>query len=337
MKIAAITGPRLAALVNSDDLKAQDGYALVKVHAAPMCAEYKGFLSGERSQSLGHEAAGEVVEVSRGSSSRVQPGQRVVVMPLYPCGRCEHCLGGRFIFCLHQQDVPGKATYAQFLLKADWLLPSIPDGVSYEHASMACCGLGPTFGAMDEINLNCFDTLLITGAGPVGLGGVINAKYRGCKRVLVVEGNEYRAKKALSLGATAVYDPVQPDLLKTILDTTQGLGVDKAIDCSGVPAAHRLCIDATRRLGHVAFVGESYAFGPTELYVSPDMIRKGLTLHGCWHYSLDRFDALMQVIRSRPQQLDELITHRLPMSRVQEAFEISASGQCGKIVLDPWG
>ena len=164
---------------------------------------------------------------------------------------------------------------------------------------------------------------------------MINARYRGA-RTLVVEGNPYRAAKAIKLGAERVFDPTHPDVLKQVLDAAGGAGVDKAVECSGVPAAHRLCIDAARRRGQVAFVGETYAYGQTPLAISPDMIRKGLTLKGSWHYNLARYDALMRVIVESRAQLDELITHRLEMSQVQQALEISASGQCAKIVLDPW-
>ena len=332
MKVAAITGARQAGLVEVPDPVAAGDFALVKIHAAPMCAEYKGFVEGNKTSHLGHEAAGEVVAVGQPGSVKV--GDRVVVMPQYPCGRCDHCLSGEYIYCeLGKGPVNGTATYAQYLLKNSWLLMPIPQGVSYEHASMACCGLGPTFGAMDLISVDRFDTVLITGAGPVGLGGVINARYRGA-RALVVEAHPYRAAKALKLGAEKVFDPKHPDVLKQILDATGGVGVDKAIDCSGAQAAHRLCIDAARRRGQVAFVGEMFA--PTPLYVSPDMIRKGLTLKGSWHYNIARYASLMRVIVDSPGALDELITHRMGMSQVQQAFEVSASGQCAKIVLDPW-
>ena len=70
--------------------------------------------------------------------------------------------------------------------------------------------------------------------------------------------------------------------------------------------------------------------------VSPDMIRKGLKLFGQWHYSLNDFDKLMQVVRETRDRVDILISHKFPMSQVQEALTLSASRQCGKIVLDPW-
>ena len=126
-------------------------------------------------------------------------------MPTSPCGWCALCLDGDYIHC---QDMinfeafhashDGSATMAQYLVKPDWLLIPIPDDVSYDHAGMACCGLGPTFGAFNSMKVDRFDTVLITGLGPVGLGGIVNARYRGA-RVIGVESNPWRAQRACEL------------------------------------------------------------------------------------------------------------------------------------------
>jgi L-iditol 2-dehydrogenase len=339
MKVAAMLGDRKAGLVDRPDPVPGGDLALVKVTAVPMCTEYKMFKSGHRGEGFGHEAAGEVVKP--GGSGRTKAGDRVVVMPQYPCGRCAHCLAGDYIYCQHLIDVhrltgseTGTATYAQYMMKPDWLLVPIPDDISTDHGAMACCGLGPTFGAMQRMAVNAFDTVLITGLGPVGLGGVINGTHRGA-RVIAVEGQPYRAALAKTLGAAAVVDPADPDVLKRILDLTGGLGVDAAVDCSGVPAAQRLMLDAVRRRGRAAFVGESW--DPLAVMVSDDFIRKGLTLHGSWHYNLADTPRLMEIIRAEAARLDLLITHRFPMGKVQEAWERQVTGNCGKVVLDPWG
>jgi L-iditol 2-dehydrogenase len=338
MKKAVILGERRAGLAEVPDPQPKEDWALVRVLVAPMCTEYKMFVGGHRAEFLGHEAAGEVAAVAQ--PCRVKPGDRVVVMPQYPCGTCPLCLAGEYIHCENCPDFAGftgssegSATYAQYLLKPSWLLPRVPDGVSYEHASLACCALGPAFGAFDLMGVDAFDTVLITGLGPVGLGGVVNARYRGAC-VIGVESHPWRVERAKELGAAAVLDPNDPDCLRQIRDLTGGRGVDKALDCSGVPAAHRLCIDAARRKGHVAFVGE--CGDETRIRVSPDMIRKGLTLHGSWHYNLALVPAVMKVIVESQAVLDRLISHVFPMSRIQEAFETSASHDCAKILLKPW-
>ena len=237
MKRAVIAGERQAALVDAPMPRAKEDWALVKVQVVPMCTEYKNFVAGRKSEYLGHEAAGEVVEVAQPGPVKV--GDRVVVMPTYPCGRCALCVAGDYIHCEHMHDFAafsggpeGSATYAQYLLKPAWILPRIPDGVSYEDASLALCALGPSFGAFDRMALDVFDTVLITGLGAVGLGALVNARYRGA-RAIVVENQPWRVQRAKEMGAAAVLDPLDPDILRKIRELTDGLGVDKALDCAG--------------------------------------------------------------------------------------------------------
>jgi L-iditol 2-dehydrogenase len=337
MKVVRIAGKGKAELIDLPEPKAKGEFVLVKIHSAPMCTEYKSFKDGVISQSIGHEAAGEVVEVDQ--ACKVKVGDRVVVMPQNPCGKCPLCLKGEYIHCQHNLDVAevtgychADGTYAQYILKQDWLLVPIPDDISYDQAAMACCGLGPTFGAMQAMNVGAFDTVVITGMGPVGLGGVINAVYRGA-RVIAVSKNPYRAKLAEQLRAEAVVNPQDENALEQIMDLTGGVGFDKAVECSGVPARMRLLIDAVRRKGEIAFVGEAEDFA---IKVSDDMIRKGLSLHGIWHYNLCDTPRIMRVVVDCTDKLDKLITHTFAMSKVQEAFELQLTGECGKVVLHPW-
>jgi threonine dehydrogenase-like Zn-dependent dehydrogenase len=337
MKKAVILGERQAGLVEVPEPQPKGDWVLVKVHATPMCTEYKGFVVGRRAEYLGHEAVGEVVAVAQ--PGRVRVGDRVVVMPQYPCGQCELCVAGDYIYCENNYDFAaftgsreGSATYAQYLLKPSWLLPKIPAGLSYELASLALCALGPSFGAFDAMQVDARDTVLITGAGPVGLGAVVNAKLRGA-RVILLESVLYRVERAWLLGADVVVDPDAADALEQVRALTDGRGVDKALDCTGVVTAQRFCIDATRRRGQVTFVGECHE--PLNIRVSPDMIRKGLTVRGSWHYNLNLFPRVMDVIQQSPV-IEHLISHVLPLSEVQKAFEISAAHLSAKIILKPW-
>ncbi len=337
MKKAVLRGDRRAVLVDVADPQAIGDWALVKVQAAPMCAEYKHFAGGKQLDFLGHEAAGEVVAVAQ--PGRVRVGDRVVAMPLHGCGACPLCVAGDYIHCQHAPEFgevtgssEGHATMAQWLLKPSWLLMPIPEGVSYERASLACCAVGPSFGAFQTMGLTAYDTVLITGAGPVGLGAIVNARYRGA-RVIVAESVPWRVERARQIGAAAVVDPRAEDVVSQITDLTGGAGVDVALDCAGNINAERLCIHATRRKGKVAFVGECH--DNLAIQVSPDMIRKGLTLIGSWHYNLLDFPKVMQVIQESPL-IDLLISHVLPMSAIQEAFELSASHETAKIILQPW-
>lgn len=335
MKRAAITGVRQTALLDAAMPEPKEDWVLVKVHAVPLCTEYKGWLSGN--EYLGHEAAGEVVNVAQ--PGQVKVGDRVVVMPGAPCGKCALCISGDYIHCEHghnHREFSGLAhagdTHVQYLIKQDWLLVPIPDGMSYERASLACCGLGPTFGAMENMNVSASDTVLISGAGPVGLGGVVNAKYRGA-RTIVVERIPYRRQKAKELGADLVLDPDDLDIRSSIKQFTGSLGVDACLETAGMVEAQRLCLDVTRRRGQISLIGECTE--DLAIKASSDFIRKGIVLMGQWHYNLNGIFKIMQVISNSPV-VEKLITHVFPMSRIQEALEISASHKCGKIILKPW-
>ncbi len=336
-KIAAVQGERQAGVVEVPIPEPIEDWALVKIHAAPMCTEYKGWLAGKKRSGLGHEAAGEVVAVAQ--PGLVEVGDRVVVMPQLSCGRCDLCVAGDYIYCqnsFNYQEFTGtdgnNATMAQYILKPGRLLPKIPDGVSFDHASLACCALGPTFGALDSLEVDTFDTLLITGLGPVGLGGVLNAAFRGA-RVIAIDLVAWRRNRAKELGADLTLDAASDTLLDEIRERTDGLGVDAAIDCSGSPVAQHLCIDAVRRRGGVAFVGQTGK--AIEVHPSHDLLVNGLTIMGSWHYNLNLFPELMQVIE-RSDLLDTLISHTFPLTNIQEAFAAIATQEAAKVILHPW-
>ena len=337
MKKAVILGQNQAAVVDAPDPRPIADWALVRVRASALCTEYKAFLSGRPLLNPGHEGAGEVVAVAQ--PGRVSVGDRVVVLPQFPCGKCALCLAGDYIYCESNVDFAsfigtpeGSGTFAHYVLKPDWLLPRIPDEVSFEHATMAIDGVGASFGAFQAIQVGALDTVLITGLGPVGLGAVVNARFRGA-RVIGVEPALWRAARAVQMGAEAVFAPDEPDLAGKIRALTGGRGVTCAVECSGRVASQRLCIDATRRRGRVAVVGESQ--DDLVIRISPDLIRKGLTIVGSWLYNMADYPKVMQVIQQSPL-IDLLVSHVMPMSQIQQAFELLASGQSAKVVVHPW-
>ena len=337
MKRAVITGIKQMELIDERRPQPIEDWVLVKIMAIPLCTEYKAWLEGHVYP--GHEAAGEVVAIARtGQSSRVRPGDRVAVMPGRPCGQCSLCVAGDYIHCQHGYDDQAFAglaasgdTHVQYLLKQDWLLAPIPDGVSFERGALACCALGPTFGALRKMNASAFDIVLISGAGPVGLGGIVNAKYRGC-RVISVDAMPYRLDMARDLGADLVLDVTKQDVVQEVMDFTSGRGADLALETSGTNPGALNCLEALKRLGTMAFIGEN---GEVPIQVSSHFIRKGITVFGQWHYNRNDLPAIMQVIKNSPVAA-KLITHRFPMTRINEALEVSATHACGKIMIDPW-
>ncbi|MGQ9731314.1 MAG: zinc-dependent alcohol dehydrogenase [Candidatus Zipacnadales bacterium] len=337
VKQVIITGERQAAVAEVPDPRPLEDWALVKVHYAPMCTEYKAWLAGRRLEGLGHEAVGEVVEVAQ--PCKVQVGDRVVVQPQYPCGKCRLCIAGDYIRCRQPYNFTqftgspyGQAMMAQYVLKPSWLLSPIPDDVSYQRAALAICGLGPTFGAFEIATVDAFDTVLLAGMGPVGLGGVINAKFRGA-RVIALEPLLWRRQKAKELGADHVLDPTTSDVLEQIMEITEGEGADCTVDCAGTLPAQELLLKATRPKGHFIFV--ALAVEPLSIRGTPDLVQTGVTVAGAWHYNLNAYPRLMRVIRESPL-IDGLVSHIFGFSQVQKAFEVSASHNSAKVILDPW-
>ena len=330
-----ITGIKKTEIVNTPMPVAKGIWAVVKVRAIPLCTQYKGWLAGVNYG--GHEAFGEVVEVS-GPNCKVKVGDRVIVMPEKPCGECDLCKSGEYIHCQNKLDFQRETgldtegdTHVRFLIKQDWLLIKIPDGIPFDLASLACCGLGPTFGALENFTAGAFDTVLITGAGPVGLGGVINGKYKNAK-VISVDPVKYRREKALELGADLAIDPYNEDITAKITGFTCGRSISIALETSGTNDGARICINALKPRGKMALIGEN---GEFTVNVSNDFIRKGITVIGQWHYNLNGTGRILEVIKNSPAAA-KMITHRFPATRIDEAFAICAEHQCGKVIIDPW-
>lgn len=337
MKKVVVSGERQVELIEVPVPAPKDAWVRVKVTASAVCTEYNAYLSGRVNLNPGHEGVGEVVDIAQ--PGRVKVGDRVVVLPQFACGRCALCLTGDYIYCENDLDYEktfgtrdGSGTFAQYVLKPDWLLPVIPNGVSYEHATLAIDGIGASFGAMEGIGVGALDTVLVTGLGPVGLGAVANARFRNA-RVIGVEPMSWRRDRAVEMGADAVYAPDEPDLINKIRAAALPTGVTCAVECSGQPSSQRLCIDAVRRRGRVAFVAE--ADHEFVLRVSRDLLRKGITIVGSWLYNMGDYPKVMQVIQQSPL-IDLLVSHVIPMSEIEVGFKLLASGQSGKVVVKPW-
>ena len=336
MKVATITGRRSAAVVDRPEPHAAGNIVKVQVLVAPTCTEWRHYRDGEAKDTLGHEAAGVVVDAA--GSSCVREGDRIVVMPQHGCGRCALCQAGDHIHCRDQRDVhaetgseTGTATYGQFVIKPDWLLLPVPDDVSLVQASLACCALGPTFGAMERMQVDALDTVLVSGCGPVGLGALVNAAVRNA-RAIALEPHPYRAELAQALGAFAVIDPTAADPLEQVLELTGGHGAGASIESSGVSSAAPLLVEATRARGRIAFNSWS---GTVEV---KDLVGRGLELYGCWHWNHQRDgERMLETIRRAGPLLDRLITHRFPLDDVAAAWELQLTGECGKVLLFPWG
>jgi threonine dehydrogenase-like Zn-dependent dehydrogenase len=333
---AEITGPRTARVAERPEPQAAGDIVKVQILVAPMCTEWQSWRDGKPGGELGHEAVGVVVDA--GQSARLKVGDRVIAMPHWSCGQCPACRSGEHIHCTEQRDLLaetgsscGLGGYAQYLLKPDYLLYPVPDDISTDHAAMALCALGPSFTAMERMQVSPADTVLVSGCGAVGLGAIVNARTIGA-RVIALELNPHRIALARALGAEHVLDPLAPDLIEQVRALTGGYGVDAAIETSNNAAVPPVVIELVRPRGRLSFVTWSGALPVNRI------TGKGLDIFGCWHWNHDRDGSqMMQRVRDARPLLDLLTTHRFALSEVNDAFALQETGHCGKVLLYPNG
>lgn len=327
---AVAVGGRKAWLTELPVLWPCGNEVIVKIHASPICGSNMGAFFGEGEYvNVGHEAAGEVVAVAQ--SNLLKVGDRVVLNPLTGCGICPDCQAGDLIFCKNRPEIHGY--FAQYTRITDAACVKLPDDIDYVHASLMGCGLGPAYEATKRLGVRGYDTLVVTGLGPVGLGVTALATFLGA-RVVAVDPEAYRRDIATKLGAAVVLDGANPEIKAQLSAAVGADGILKGVDCSGKEQAERLLIELAGIRAVIAFVGENGGVIP----VSPsnDFIRKGLTLLGCWHMNILDAPDLFAFLRRAPEKADLLITHRFGFSQVQQAFDTFASRQSVKAILLPW-
>ncbi len=355
-KIVAINDRRKATIIEKPYPNIKEGFALVKVHIAPHCVEvaiWTDLLFGgkERPDGMGHESVGEIVEVMPGSKFKV--GDRVVHFCNLPCSYYQdepcyvcrndlgvsHCdnrewAGGALIEELNDSPSGGFA-FSQYRIAPETQLSLIPDDMSYEHAAASICLLGCTYDSLLELGLKKDDILLVAGVGFIGLGAIVAAKYIGA-RVIAAVRNPYRRDLALDLGVDWIVNPSNPDVVQQIKDiTSENDGVDVALECSAVEMYKRLCIDATRKYGKVHFMGYIYKNKEKFPLSIEELMDKHLYLSGSHDNHPHNRKKILEMCAEVGNQIDKLVTHKFPMSQIQEALEVAASRQCGKIYLYP--
>ena len=163
----------------------------------------------------------------------------------------------------------------------------------------------------------------------MGSSGVLAAKALG-GRVVAFDPIEERRRFAAELGADLTLDPTAPDAREKLTAFAGPLGLDAAVDCSGQAAAQNMALDSVRRLGRVAFVGESRE---TTIRPSDQLIRKELTLIGSWYFNIAEYDEIVAILTGKGIDLERLATHRFPIDEAETAFRMFDERKTEKAVF----
>ena len=276
---------------------------------------------------LGHEASGTIVAVGDGvDPSRV--GQRVAVEPQHPCGKCRECLAGLYNLCPRMEfyaTPPVDGAFAEYAVIQDAFAHAIPDNLSDEAAALLE-PLSVAITTMRKAHVEPGNTVLIAGAGPIGIICAQTAKAFGAAEVIVTDLVPERRERALRYGATRAVDPATVDV------ATAGLDVDAFIDASGAPSAVSAGIKAVRPAGHVVLVG----LGNPEMTLPVEHIQNyEITLTGVFRYT-NTWPAAIHLASSGLVDLDSLVTGRFGLDQVEEALESDQDPSSLKSLVYPW-
>lgn len=288
---------------------------------------------------VGHEFVGNIVGVGSNVGSELKLGDRVSGEGHLVCGTCRNCRAGHFHLCPNTLGVGVNrcGAFAQYLAIPAFNVFKLPNYISDDIASI----LDP-FGNAAHTALS-FDLIgedvLITGAGPIGCMAVAICKKVGAKNVVITDVNDYRLELAKRMGADATINVSE---CQTALDVDTKIravmdnigmeeGFDVGLEMSGIESAIHAMVDLMINGGKIAMLGIS---GKNVALDWDRVVLKGLILKGI--YGREMFETWYKMVSLVKSGLnvEEIITHRLPVQNYLEGFELMKAGNCGKVILD---
>lgn len=280
---------------------------------------------------LGHEFAGEIVEVGK-EVFNLKPGDHVAGETHIPCDNCYLCLTGQRHICQFMKvyGVHSQGIFSEYAVLPEPCAVKIPKDIPIPVATMMePCGVavhGLSQGIVSGKKLTIF------GCGPIGLFAIQAAVAYGASRIYAIDISENRLQMAKSFGATKVFHAEKDPLEKIILEETNGLGVDMVLEISGQQKAYDQGLRILRKGGTFVIIG--VAAKPIQLEIPTNIMYKeaklfgitGREMYGTWYQVID-------LIQSGKVDLEKVITHKLPPEKFAEAFQIAMEAQHGKVAF----
>jgi alcohol dehydrogenase len=320
-----------------------DSDAVVRVDTVTICGTDLHILKGDvptvtDGRVLGHEAVGTVEEVGTGVKT-IQPGDRLLVSCISACGRCHYCRRGRYGQCtggggwILGNTVDGTQAEGVRVPFADTSTHRIPAGVSDEQVLMLADIL-PTGYEVGALN-GCVapgDVVAVVGAGPIGLAAIVAARLFSPATIVAIDLVDGRLDLAKQFGADVTVNSGREDAREHILELSEGLGADVAIEAVGIPATFELCTRLVRPVGRVANVGvhgTPASLALDELWIRDVTITTGL---------VDTYSTptLLRLVRDSKLDAGRFVTHHFPMAEFIKAYDVfSRPNETGalKVVL----
>ncbi|NQU06762.1 MAG: alcohol dehydrogenase catalytic domain-containing protein [Calditrichaeota bacterium] len=319
--------------------EAGPGELVVKVIASGICGSdvLEWYRIKKAPLVLGHEIAGEIIEVGKGVAG-YNNGDRVFVSHHVPCNTCQYCLNGNHTVCetLHSTNfIPGG--FAEYLLVPEINVDRgtflLPDEVTYEDAvfiePLACAIRGQR-----RANIRIGQTVLIIGSGVSGLLHLMLAKLQGATQIITTDTVRYRLDMAKELGADYVFD-AHEDVPERVLEVNNGSGVDFVIICAGVQSVFEQALRSVNQGGTILYYAPTHPEEKVPFSVF-EFWNKQVTLTST--YANSPYDAALAIdlIRSGQILFDKMITHRFGLAETGKGFKLMAeAGESMKIIIEP--
>jgi alcohol dehydrogenase len=305
-----------------------DGDAIIRIDAVTICGTDLHILKGdvptcEPGTVLGHEAVGTILEVGLGVHHR-SVGDRVLISCISACGSCRYCRDGVYGQCLggggwilgHRIDgVQAEQARIPFADTSTYLLPP---GVTDEDA-LLLADILPTSYEVGVLNghVTPGDTVVIVGAGPIGLAAILTSRLYSPGTVVVIDTSPSRLDAAKRLGADVVIN-ANDDVVSAVMELTEGLGADVAIEAVGLPQTFETCTRLVRPGGHVANVGVHGK--PATLHLEDLWIRNLTITTGL--VDTRSTPTLLRMMASGRLSSHGLVTHRYGLDEMMDAYDV---------------
>lgn len=292
---------------------------------------------------IGHEIAGEVVEVGSGVAGDWKPGDRVQVIAAVPCGKCHECRKGWMAVCQNQTSVGYQydGGFAEYMIVPREVLAvdgmnRIPDGVGFAEASAAepfACAIN----AQEQLGIEPGDDVVIFGAGPIGCMHVRIARgVHGAGRIILVDINSERLKmSADAVQPDVVINASEVNIVEEILKLTGGRGADVVITATPANITQEQAVSMAARNGRISFFGGLPKTNPTITLDSNLVHYRQLHIHGANGSAPEHNRRALDYIASGEVPVADLITRRIRLRDVMDAFGIVERGEAIKVTVEP--
>ena len=319
---------------------------LVKVDACAVCgtdlkSKHHGNPRIKAPLPMGHEFTGLIEEIGAEAVGDFSVGQRVVMATSVSCGKCFYCKKGFPNLC--ESLAPMGFTYpggmAEYVAIPGRALKNghvivVPDGVKPEHAALAepvSCAVN----SVAQCSIQPGDTVLVLGAGPMGILNALVAKADGAGKVLLSEVNPARLKQAEAFGLDVLIDPATDDIAEIIKRETDGIGADVVIVAAPAAAPQEQAISYVRKRGTVCLFA-SLPVGKSMLQIDSRPLHYGeIRLIGTSDSTPKHVERAVELIVKRLIPVEKIASHLLPLDEIEQAFDLMTSGQSLRVVLLP--